>query len=261
MGNLLQQGIKAAKAGNNEQAYDLLLKATQESSSSVQAWIWLSGVVEDDSERLFCLDNALRADPDNEVARRGATTLRQQGIFPAPPRPPGSGAPAPEVDRPVAQPPAPAAPAPSAPGAPESAIQPIQASPAKTASPAPSKTTAEGQFSEKEIKAIYQFVAGELTRKKLPQVIEKELIDRSVPPAMAKKIIASTQNALKKGQVEKYRKQMIRGFLWTVAGAVVTCGSYFFASELGGSSLLCWGAIIFGLIDFFVGLVGWMTNK
>ena len=165
MGNQLQQGIQAAKAGNKEQAFELLMQATQDPTSSAQAWIWLSSVVQDDSERLFCLDNALRTDPNNEVARRGAATLRQKGIFPAPPSPPGTVAPAPGVKPPVVQPP----PAASSGG---SEIEVIE----KQAPP--SKTATEGQLSEDEIKAIYQYVAEQLARKKnsyTGQFLKKEL--------------------------------------------------------------------------------------
>jgi hypothetical protein len=53
MENTLQQGIAAVKAGDKSRAFDLLTRATQDPSTSEQAWLWLSGVVDQDSERLF----------------------------------------------------------------------------------------------------------------------------------------------------------------------------------------------------------------
>lgn len=94
MDNLLQQGIAAAKAGENGRAFQILTRATQDRALAEQAWLWLSGVVEHDSERLFCLDNVLRINPDNEPARRGSMVLRQKGVFPSTPMPPRA---APEV--------------------------------------------------------------------------------------------------------------------------------------------------------------------
>jgi hypothetical protein len=53
---------------------------------------------------------------------------------------------------------------------------------------------------------------------------------------------------------------MTRGLLWTVAGVVITCATFYFADSLGGKFVLFYGAIIFGVIDFVVGLVGWIVN-
>jgi hypothetical protein len=54
---------------------------------------------------------------------------------------------------------------------------------------------------------------------------------------------------------------MIRGLLWTVGGIIVTALTYAFASQLGGTYFIFYGAIIFGLIDFFVGLTGWIADR
>src|SRR5512139_3220023 len=88
MDNLLQQGIAAAKAGDREKAYQILTRATQDGALAEQAWLWLSSVLEQDSERLFCLDNVLRINPNNEPAKRGSAFLRQKGVFPSTPMPP-----------------------------------------------------------------------------------------------------------------------------------------------------------------------------
>ncbi|MCK6585268.1 MAG: hypothetical protein L6Q49_19385 [Anaerolineales bacterium] len=58
---------------------------------------------------------------------------------------------------------------------------------------------------------------------------------------------------------EKYRKQMNRGLLWAVAGTVITILSYSSAasSPAGGTYYICWGAILFGIIDFLVGYISW----
>jgi len=68
MDNDLQQGILAAKAGDKPRAFDLLTRASQVPATSEQAWLWLSSVVNDDSERLFCLDSALRINATNVPA-------------------------------------------------------------------------------------------------------------------------------------------------------------------------------------------------
>ena len=52
-----------------------------------------------------------------------------------------------------------------------------------------------------------------------------------------------------------YFKHMIAGILWCVGGAVLTAVTL----ALGkGSGLIFWGAIVFGVVDFFRGLFGWI---
>jgi hypothetical protein len=46
-------------------------------------------------------------------------------------------------------------------------------------------------------------------------------------------------------------------------GTVVTIATYSAAasSPTGGRYIVAWGAIVFGIIDFFRGLFGWLENK
>jgi hypothetical protein len=76
--DLLQQGIAALRAGNKAQARQLLARAIQEDPRNEQAWLWLSGTVDNDEERLECLNRVLAIDPNNEMAQRGLATLRQK---------------------------------------------------------------------------------------------------------------------------------------------------------------------------------------
>lgn len=84
-------------------------------------------------------------------------------------------------------------------------------------------------------------------------------------PADAQKAYESALNELENSVegrsmlAEKYRKQMNRGLLWAVAGTVITIFSYSSAasSPVGGTYYICWGAILFGIIDFLVGYISW----
>ncbi|HLX59942.1 MAG TPA: hypothetical protein VKX17_01550 [Planctomycetota bacterium] len=52
-----------------------------------------------------------------------------------------------------------------------------------------------------------------------------------------------------------YFRHMIAGILWCVGGAVLTAVTL----ALGkGTGLIFWGAIVFGIVDFFRGLFGWV---
>ena len=90
MDDYLQQGIMAAKTGDRPRAFDLLNRASEVPATSERAWLRLSGVVNDDAERLFCLDNVLKINSGNSAAQRGAAMLRQKGVFPAVPVYPGT---------------------------------------------------------------------------------------------------------------------------------------------------------------------------
>jgi tetratricopeptide (TPR) repeat protein len=80
---LLQHGIAALRAGDKAKARQLLAGAIQKEPHNAQAWLWLSGAVNNDKERLECLNRALAIDPNNKSAQRGLAALRQdQAIRP-----------------------------------------------------------------------------------------------------------------------------------------------------------------------------------
>ena len=246
MENLLQQGMNAAKAGDKALAFQLLTKATQDGATAEQAWLWLTSVLTADAERLFCLDNALRINPNNGPAKNKAAELRSKGIFPALPTPPYAAAPA------VVNPPAQTAvPQPIKPS------QPVQtsSSPMQPKIPEPPRTNSQQDFS-----GLFRFAAQELAKKQSPKTIVKKLIDQGVTPATADQIVMETQKVFKKALLEKNKKRMTRGLIWTVVGIVLTCGTLAFSDKLGGG-VLFWGAIVFGFIDFIAGLIGWLSNQ
>jgi hypothetical protein len=74
----LRQGIAAAKAGDVQRAYDLLLKVVEVDEYNEQAWLWLSSVVESDQDREVCLENVLAINPDNKLAKVGLVHLREK---------------------------------------------------------------------------------------------------------------------------------------------------------------------------------------
>jgi hypothetical protein len=73
-----RRGIEALKAGDKERARQLLAAAILENRDDLQAWLWLSGAVENDTERAACLEQGLRIDPLHEPAVRGLAHLHEQ---------------------------------------------------------------------------------------------------------------------------------------------------------------------------------------
>src|SRR5438874_8777010 len=74
---ILQQGIAAARAGQQTQARQLLQEAVRRDPRSEAAWLWLSSVAKDNQERIFCLKQLLSINPSNENAIKG---LKQLGV-------------------------------------------------------------------------------------------------------------------------------------------------------------------------------------
>ena len=72
---LLQQGIAAAKAGQKDNARQILQQAVRLSPQNETIWLWLSSVAKDDKERVFCLKQILEINPQNELALKGLKAL------------------------------------------------------------------------------------------------------------------------------------------------------------------------------------------
>ncbi len=82
---LLQQAIAAARAGDKVTARRLLIEVTELDERSEEAWLWLSGVVDDLEEMRICLENVLEINPNNERARQGVIWVERKLEEQAPP--------------------------------------------------------------------------------------------------------------------------------------------------------------------------------
>jgi len=75
---LLKEGVAAARAGLAAQARACLLPVVQADERNVQAWYWLSRVVESPDEREICLENVLALDPGHAGVQSELAALRAQ---------------------------------------------------------------------------------------------------------------------------------------------------------------------------------------
>jgi hypothetical protein len=88
---LLAQSIAAYNDGEREQASILLAQVLQADANNERAWLWLSGIVITDAERLFCIKRILAINPHHSVAQR-ALMLLPAGLEPVQPSlPKGNG--------------------------------------------------------------------------------------------------------------------------------------------------------------------------
>ena len=74
--NPLQSGIAAAREGRRAEARALLMQTLQTNSRSEQGWLWMSAVVETDTERQACLEQVLAINPHNQTAQVGLEKIK-----------------------------------------------------------------------------------------------------------------------------------------------------------------------------------------
>jgi len=72
---MLTQAIDAIRQGDKAKAKDLLTRLLKADQQNATYWIWMSAAVETQKERVYALKTALRADPENETAKRGLILL------------------------------------------------------------------------------------------------------------------------------------------------------------------------------------------
>jgi hypothetical protein len=71
--------------------------------------------------------------------------------------------------------------------------------------------------------------------------------------------VASVQLKVREARVRGYKRRMRNGILWAIGGVIVTGWTYVVAPD--GKYFVFWGAVIYGIIDFFSGLIGWLKYR
>jgi tetratricopeptide (TPR) repeat protein len=70
-----KEALEAIRLGQRKRAHDLLTRLLLVDSSNAEYWLLMSSLVNTQTERIMCLESALRADPNNEAARNGLIIL------------------------------------------------------------------------------------------------------------------------------------------------------------------------------------------
>jgi hypothetical protein len=77
MNELTQQGVAALKSGDRAAARQYLTDAIKQDANDVLAWLWLTGALDNDDERMACLRQVLKLDPENQAAARGLAKIME----------------------------------------------------------------------------------------------------------------------------------------------------------------------------------------
>jgi hypothetical protein len=109
---------------------------------------------------------------------------------------------------------------------------------------------------EQALEAIYNFAGQQMRDGVAPAVIEKNLTEKGLDGETAATVVSNLKQARAKALKNAGRKNMLYGALWCIGGVVVTALSYQASANGGGGKyFLAWGAILFGGIQFFRGMI------
>jgi hypothetical protein len=74
----LTRAIEYTKSGDKAKARQLLTELIRDEPNNESAWLWMSGVVEKPDRQIYCLQQALRINPNNQHASMGLAKLTSQ---------------------------------------------------------------------------------------------------------------------------------------------------------------------------------------
>lgn len=70
-----QEAVEALREGNKTKARELLTGLLKTDQSNATYWVWMSATVDSQKERIYCLQTAIKLDPENATAKRGLVLL------------------------------------------------------------------------------------------------------------------------------------------------------------------------------------------
>jgi hypothetical protein len=119
----------------------------------------------------------------------------------------------------------------------------------------------EPQISGEEkqaIEQIYNYASDLIIRQNRPDyevvhLLQDKGLNESNAQLIVDKIVSQVNNAKR----SKAKKDILYGALWCVGGIIITVGTYSAASNGGGSYVITWGAILFGGIQLFKGIINY----
>ncbi len=72
---MFQDAVSALRRGEKKRARELLTLLLKADQNNETYWIWLSAAVDNTKERIYCLQTALKLNPENGTAKRGLILL------------------------------------------------------------------------------------------------------------------------------------------------------------------------------------------
>jgi len=122
---------------------------------------------------------------------------------------------------------------------------------------------------EKAVAEVAKAVAGELAEGKSKDRIVRDLVKAGWEVGPATSFVEAIEESMeearqtpdgRRAMAAAYARHMVYGALWATGGTVATVWTYAAAAS-GGTYFVAWGAILWGVIDFFRGLGGWLKYR
>lgn len=112
----------------------------------------------------------------------------------------------------------------------------------------------EPSVEEEVVQAVYAFAAEQMKNGASAQQIQSMLVEKGLDQDSAATVVSNLTRMRSEAIYEAGKKNMLYGALWCIGGIVVTAATYS-AAPGGGTYVVAWGAIVFGAIQFFHGLI------
>lgn len=98
--DLIRQAIEAGKSGDKESAKKLLSQVVRQDPKNARAWYLLSQVIDEEVQRIYCLEKASELDPENlRVVQRFERIKKDTSLPQSQPIPPPQPAKKPPPDQ------------------------------------------------------------------------------------------------------------------------------------------------------------------
>lgn len=108
------------------------------------------------------------------------------------------------------------------------------------------------------VEQIYVYASDLIIRQNRPDYEVVHLLkDKGLNEPNAQMIVDKIVNQVNDARRSKAKKDILYGALWCVGGIIITVGTYSAASNGGGSYVITWGAILFGGIQLFKGIINY----
>ena len=86
--------------------------------------------------------------------------------------------------------------------------------------------------------------------------IQSALVDKGIDQQSAATVVSDLERTRAEAVSTAGQKNMLFGALWCIGGIAITAATYNAAASTGeGSYVVAWGAILFGAMQFFRGLI------
>lgn len=118
----------------------------------------------------------------------------------------------------------------------------------------------EQELTEEEmVREVYEFAAEQMEGGASARQVRNVLIENGLDHESAMIVVSNLTRMRAEAFGAAGKREMLHGALWCIGGTVVTAVTYSLASK-GAPFVIAFGAILFGGIQFFRGLVLWIRK-